>query len=141
MLFNILNFFSESIFFFLNGFCSAVVSFPYYISLVFNAISINETFINVLICFIFLSCIFVFLTGRGIGKIVKEASLVVGGLATGYIAFNSGSNSGDDDRKRAEDEARKAEAEARKAEAEARTAEAEARRAEAEARIAAATKK
>jgi len=122
MLFNILNFFSESIFFFLNGFCSAVVSFPYYISLVFNTISINETFINVLICFILLSWIFVFLSGRGIGKIVKEASLVVGGLATGYIAYATGSNSGDDDRKRDEEEARKADA--RKAEAEARKAEA-----------------
>jgi hypothetical protein len=141
MLFNILNFFSESIFFFLNGFYSAVVYFPYYISLVFNTISINETLTNVLICFILLSWIFVFLSGRGIAKVVKEASLVVGGLATGYIAFASGSNSGDNDRKRAEEEARKAEAEARKAEAEARAAEAEARKAEAEARIAAAIKK
>ena len=141
MLFNILNFFSESFFFFLNGFCSAVVFFSYFISLVFNTISINETLINVLICFILLSWIFVFLSGRGIIKVVREASLIVGGLGTGYMAYASSSNSGDDDRKKAEAEARKAEAEARKAEAEARKAEAAARKAEAEASKVAALKK
>lgn len=109
--------FFSYIFLSLNSFCSFFISSSQNISLVFNSILINDTLINILICFLTFSFTFylslVLLTKKTelLGKaIAYGAGLGTIGMAGGWLPPNK-----DDEDKKAEEEARRKEEEAKRA--------------------------